>query len=117
MIEKVDVSDDGDSYFNNEVIQYSGKSSNDLTGCVRGTNSQFRGVLPKNTTASAHNSGAIIVGGYSITMIQTTQQQAGQPSTITLENSYTFNLVLNASSTETGGGIQVLAGPLDTKQG
>ena len=117
MIEKVDVSDDGDSYFNNEVIQYSGKSSNDLTGCVRGTNSQFRGVLPKNTTASAHNSGAIIVGGYSITMVQTTQQQAGQPSTITLENSYTFNLVSNASSTETGGGIQVLAGPLDTKQG
>ena len=46
-----------------------------------------------------------------------TQQQAGQPSTITLENSYTFNLVSNASSTETGGGIQVLAGPLDTKQG
>jgi len=117
MIEKVDVSDDGDSYFNNEVIQYSGKSGNDLTGCVRGTNAQFRGVLPKNTTASAHNSGAIIVGGYSITMIQTTQQQAGQPSTVTLENSYTFNLVSNASSTETGGGIQVLAGPLDTKQG
>jgi hypothetical protein len=26
-------------------------------------------------------------------------------------------LVSNASSTETGGGIQVLAGPLDTKQG
>jgi len=117
MIEKVDVSDDGDSYFNNEVIQYTGKSSNDLIGCVRGTNSQFRGVLPKNTTASAHNSGAIIVGGYSITMIQTTVPQAGEPSTITVENSYTFNLVSNASSTETGGGIQVLAGPLDTKQG
>ena len=60
---------------------------------------------------------SVAIGGYSITMIQTTQQQAGQPSTITLENSYTFNLVSNASSTETGGGIQVLAGPLDTKQG
>ena len=117
MIEKVDVSDDGDSYFNNEVIQYSGKSSNDLTGCVRGTNSQFRGVLPTNTTASAHNSGAIIVGGYSITMLQTTQQQAGQPSTITLANSYTINLVLNASSTETGRGIQILDVQLNSKQG
>jgi len=117
MIEKVEISNDGDSYFNNEVIQYTGKSSNNLTGCIRGTNAQFRGVVPKNTTASPHVVGANIVGGYSITMIESTQQQAGQPSIVTFENSYTFNLVSLAGSAETGGGIQVLAGPLDTKQG
>ena len=40
-------------------------------------------------------------------------KQAGKPTTITVENSYTFNLVNNASSTETGGGSFVSAGPIN----
>ena len=100
-------------YFENEVIQYTGNTSHTLTGCTRGTNSQFRGAVPKNTTASAHASGANVYGGYSITMVQTTIKYAGQPPTFTRENSYTFNLVNNATSTATGGGLQVLAGPLN----
>jgi|TARA_E500000331_G_scaffold345587_1_gene383346 hypothetical protein len=117
MIEKVQTSSDGSSYYENEVIRYTGKSSNDLTGCVRGTNAQFRGIVPNNTTARAHSAGAIIVGGYSITMIQTTVPQAGMPTTVTEENSYTFNLVSNAAASAIGGGFQVLAGPLNTQQG
>ena len=103
--------------YQNEVIQYTGNSANTLTGCTRGTNAQFRGYTPKNTTASSHNSGAKVYGGYSITMVQTTHNQAGQPSTVTQENSYTFDLVSNAAASAIGGGFQVLAGPLDYQQG
>jgi hypothetical protein len=117
IIEKVKTSSDGSSSYENEVIRYTGKSSNDLTGCVRGTNSQFRGYTPKNTTAGTHDSGAKVYGGYSITMVQTTHKQAGQPSTVTQENSYTFNLVSNAAASAIGGGFQVLVGPLDFQQG
>jgi hypothetical protein len=117
VIEKVDTSTDGSSYYNNEVIQYTGNAAHTLTGCTRGTNAQFRGDTPKNTTASSHNLGAKVYGGYSITMVQTTHNQAGQPSTVTQENSYTFDLVSNAAASATGGGFQVLAGPLDYQQG
>jgi|TARA_R110002020_G_scaffold306290_2_gene522268 hypothetical protein len=118
VIEKVQTSGPtGDSYYKNEVIQYTGNSANTLTGCTRGTNAQFRGYTPKNTTASSHNSGAKVYGGYSITMVQTTHNQAGQPSTVTQENSYTFDLVSNAAASAIGGGFQVLAGPLDYQQG
>jgi len=101
----------------NEVIRYTGNAGNTFTGCIRGTNSQFRGRVPVNTTAGAHDSGAKVYGGYSITMVQTTHKQAGQPSTVTQENSYTFNLVANAAASAKGGGFQVLAGPLDFQQG
>ena len=39
MIEKVDKTPDTDNYgkFLNEVIQYTGKVGNNLTGCTRGT--------------------------------------------------------------------------------
>ena len=117
IIEKVQTSSTGDSYYNNEVIQYTGNAANTLTGCTRGTNAQFRGSTPKNTTASAHDSGAKVYGGYSITMVQTTHKQAGQPSTVTQENSYTFDLASNAAASAIGGGFQVLAGPLDYQQG
>ena len=118
MIEKVQTSGPaGDSYYNNEVIQYTGNVPNAFTGCTRGTNSPFRGVTFRNTTASEHLAGAIIVGGYSITMVQTTGiPQPGMPTTRTEENSYTFQLVANAAASAVGGGIQVLAGPLNTQQ-
>ena len=99
--------------FENEVIQYTGNVAHQLTGCTRGTNAPFRGKTPNNTTATTHSLGAKVRGGYSITMIQTTMKQAGVPSTITVENSYTFNLVNNASSAETGGGSFVSAGPIN----
>ena len=117
VIEKVDTSTDGSSYYNNEVIQYTGNAAHTLTGCTRGTNAQFRGSTPKKTTASAHSSGAKVYGGYSITMVQTTHKQSGMPTTVTQENSYTFNLVSNAAASAIGGGFQVLAGPLDYQQG
>ena len=90
--------------YENEVIQYTSNT---------GTNAPFRGKTPKNTTATTHSLGAKVRGGYSITMVQTTMKQAGEPSTITVENSYTFNLVNNASSAETGGGSFVSAGPIN----
>ena len=99
--------------FENEVIQYTGNAAHQLTGCTRGTNAPFRGKTPNNTTATTHSLGAKVRGGYSITMIQTTMKQAGVPSTITVENSYTFNLINNASSAETGGGSFVSVGPIN----
>ena len=117
IIEKVKTSTDGSSYYENEVIQYTGNAANTFTGCVRGTNAQFRGAVPKNTTAGSHDSGAKVYGGYSITMVQTTHTQAGMPATVTQENSYTFDLASNAAASATGGGFQVLAGPLDYQQG
>jgi hypothetical protein len=99
--------------YDNEVIQYTGNAAHTLTGCTRGTNAPFRGATPANTTASAHSVSAKVRGGYEITMVQTTQKQAGQPSTVTLENSYTFDLVTNATSGEIGGGLNCLAGPIN----
>ena len=107
----------GDSHYKNEVIRYTGNATNTLTGLVRGTNAQFRGTVPSNTEAVSHLSGANVYGGYSITMVQTTGiPQPGMPTTRTEENSYTFNLVSNAAASAIGGGIQVLAGPLNTQQ-
>ena len=118
VIEKVQTSGaTGDSYYENEVIQYTGNAANILTGCVRGTNAQFRGTVPNNTTAATHSSGAKVYGGYSITMVETTHKQAGMPTTVTRENTYTFQLVANAAASAIGGGFQVLAGPLDFQQG
>ena len=48
-------------------------------------------------------------------MVPTVVSQAGQPSTITQNNSFTFNLTSAASSTETGGGFQCLAGPVNDR--
>ena len=50
-----------------------------------------------------------------MTMVPTVVPQAGQPSTVTQNNSFTFNLISAASSTETGGGFQCLAGPVNDR--
>jgi len=108
----------GDSHYKNEVIRYTGNTTTSLTGLVRGTNAQFRGTVPRNTQAVTHLSGANVYGGYSITMVQTTGiPQAGMPTTVTRENSYTFPLLENAAASAIGGGFQVLAGPLNFQQG
>jgi hypothetical protein len=43
MIEKVNATS---GLFVNEVIEYTGKSINQLTGCTRGTSAPFRGASP-----------------------------------------------------------------------
>jgi len=92
--------------YETETIYYNGNSGNVLSNCVRGTAAPFRGQTPKNTPAGAHSTGAQVYGAYAVTMVPTVVKQAGQPSTVTQYNSFTFNLISAASSTETGGGFQ-----------
>ena len=117
MIEKVDTTPDTDNYgkFLNEVIQYTGKTGNNLTGCTRGTAAPFKGETLENTTATTHSSGAKVFGSYLATAVGTTVQTGAQPPTETQYNSITVPLVSNASSTETGGGFQCTIGPINDK--
>ena len=107
--------------FENEVIEYTGKSSNDLTGCTRGTSAPYRGVSPVNTTASSHATGAKVFGAYKIATLSTKQElagyndSAGNPAYNTIQTGFTFELVSNASSTETGGGLQCTIGPVNDR--
>ena len=101
----------------NETIQYSGKSSNDLTGCTRGTAAPYRGETPINTTAYAHTTGAEVFGSHKIvSRVSTTIAQAGEPSTVTQYNSFTLTLPSAASTTETGGGINCVVGPVNQRR-
>jgi len=117
MIEKIDTTPDTTNYgkYLNEVIQYTGKSGNDLTGCTRGTSAPFKGITLANTTATTHSSGAKVFGSYLATAIGTTVQTGAQPATETQYNSITVPLVSNASSTETGGGFQCTIGPVNDR--
>jgi len=117
MIEKIDTTPDTTNYgkFLNEVIQYTGKAGNNLTGCTRGTSAPFKGVTPSSTTATTHSSGAKVFGSYLATAIGTTVQTGAQPATETQYNSITVPLVSNASSTETGGGFQCTIGPVNDR--
>ena len=117
MIEKIDTTPDTDNYgkYFNEVIQYTGKAGNNLTGCTRGTSAPFKGVTPSNTTATTHSSGAKVYGCYLATAIGTTVQTGAQPATETQYNSITVPLVSNASSAETGGGFQCTIGPVNDR--
>ncbi len=99
--------------FENETIFYNGNAGNVLSNCVRGTAAPFRGQTPKNTPVSEHAIGAKVCGAYPITMVPTVVPQAGQPSTRTEFNSFTFNLTSAASISATGGGFQCLAGPVN----
>ena len=107
--------------FENEVIEYTGKSSNDLTGCTRGTSAPYRGVSPVNTTASEHATGAKVFGAYKIATLNETSSPAGyndstgNPATTTTQTGFTFELGSNASSTETGGGVQWTIGPINDR--
>jgi len=107
-------------FFENEVMEYTAYNSGTkvLSGLVRRTNAPFRGVSPVNTTASSHDAGAKIFGARLVhSLNETTQSQAGQPSTITIANSY--NLKENDEGTlfldvyGPGGGLNCLAGPVN----
>ena len=117
MIEKIDTTPNTTNFgkYLNEVIQYTGKAGNNLTGCTRGTAAPFKGVTLSNTTATTHSSGAKVFGSYLATAIGTTIQTGAQPATKIQYNSITVPLVSNASSTETGGGFQCTIGPVNDK--
>ena len=101
--------------FQNEVIQYTSKSGNVLSGLIRASKAPFRGVTLNSTIAGAHSSGAVVFGSYPITMIETTVKQAGQPPQVTVKNSYSFTVNSAATSTETGGGFQSIVSPLNDR--
>ena len=101
--------------YTSETIQYTGKSSNDLTGCTRGTSAPSYGTTPESTTAVAHTSGAKVYGSYIITKVTETINYPGQPSTETVSNKFTITLASNASSTAIGGGYFVFGGPVNDR--
>ena len=97
-----------------ETIQYTGRSTNTLTGCTRGTAAPSYGATPVSTTAAAHTSGAKIYGSYSITKIDETRvDDAG--TTVTFSNKFSFTLVNAATSIATGGGFFVFGGPVNDR--
>ena len=98
----------------NETIEYTGKSTNDLTGCTRGTAAPSYGATPISTTATSHSSGAKIYGSYSITIVETSFTNDAN-STETYSNSFTCTLVNAATSTATGGGFFVFGGPVNDR--
>jgi hypothetical protein len=107
--------------FENEVIEYTGRSSNNLTGCTRGTSAPYRGVSPENTTASSHATGAKVFGAYKISFLEETVGLAGyndsngNPAHVTTQVGFGFELTSNASSTATGGGFQCTIGPVNDR--
>jgi len=110
VIEKVN--DDGAIV--NETIEYTGKSTNDLTGCTRGTAAPSYGTTPISTTAGSHSSGAKIYGSYIITIVETSFTNDAN-SVETYSNSFTCTLVNAATGTATGGGFFVFGGPVNDR--
>jgi len=98
-----------------ETIQYTGRSTNTLTGCTRGTAAPSYGETPVSTTAVAHTSGAKIYGSYIITKIDSTIPYTGQPSTLPVSDSFSFTLANAATSVATGGGFFVFGGPVNDR--
>jgi len=113
MIEKVDSTS---GLFVNEVIQYTGKSTNQLTGCTRGTSAPFRGLSPAKTTATSHADDAKVFGAFKVASLNTTSvPYTGQPATLTQFDGINVTLVNAATSTETGGGFQCTIGPINDR--
>jgi hypothetical protein len=95
-----------------EVIKYTGKSTNTLTGLTRGSSAPTYGLTPQASTATAHSDLDKVFGSYSITPINITVNYPGQPSTKTISNQYTFVLASAATSATSGGGFPSFAGPV-----
>ena len=95
-----------------EVIKYTGKSTNTLTGLTRGSSAPTYGLTPQASTATAHSDLDKVFGSYSITPINITVNYPGQPSTKTESNQYTFVLASAATSATTAGGFPSFAGPV-----
>ena len=99
--------------YQNEVIQYTGRSSNNLTGCTRGTSSIYRGYTPPATIASAHNSGATVYGSFKVASLVGTSYVNDANTTVTDYNSFTLTLPSAATGTATGGGFNCVISPLN----
>ena len=97
-----------------ETIEYTGKSSNDLTGCTRGTAAPSYGATPVSTEAGSHSSGAKVYGSYIITIVESSF--TNDANTVeTYSNSFTCTLVNAATGTATGGGFFVFGGPVNDR--
>ena len=101
--------------YQNEVIENTGKSTHDLTGCTRGSSAPYKGLTPPSTTAGSHSSGAKVFGSYLATAVGTSYTPVSPPGTETQYNSLTVPLVSNATSTDTGGGFQCTIGPVNDR--
>ena len=99
--------------YENEVIEYTGRSSNDLTGCTRGTSSIYRGYTPPSTTAGSHNSGATVYGSFKVASLIGTSYVNDANTTVTDYNSFTLTLPSAATGTATGGGFNCVISPLN----
>jgi len=101
--------------YQNEVIEYTGKSLNTLTGCTRGTSAPYRGVSPESTVAGSHSNGAKVFGCYKVVSLnETSVPSTGQPSTTTQFDGINVTTI-TALSTETGGGFQCTIGPINDR--
>ena len=102
--------------YQNEVIQYTGRSTHQLTGCTRGTSAPYRGASPESTVAGSHSNLAKVFGCYKVVSLnETSVPSTGQPSTTTQFDGINVTLVNAATSTETGGGFQCTIGPLNDR--
>jgi hypothetical protein len=99
--------------FQNEIIEYTGRSSNDLTGCTRGTSAKYRGYTPPATTAGSHNSGAKVFGSFKVASLVETSYVNDANTTVIEKNSFTVTLPSAATSTATGGGFNCVISPLN----
>ena len=118
MIEKVLTSSDTSDpvkvgTYQNEVIQYTGRSTHNLTGCTRATSSPYRGYTPPATTASAHDSGAKVYGAFTVASLIETSYVNDAGTTVKEYNSFTATLPSAASGTATGGGFNCVISPLN----
>jgi hypothetical protein len=112
VIEKVN----NDGIYVDETIKYTGRTTNTLTGCIRGTSAPYRGVTFENTTAGTHTSGAKIFGSYKVASLNTTQVEGtGQPKFSTRFDGLNVTLVSAATSSKTGGGFQCTIGPVNDR--
>ena len=99
--------------FENEVIEYTGRSSNDLTGCVRGKSAPYRGITPPASTAGSHDSGATVFGSFKVASLIGTSYVNDANTTVTDYNSFTLTLPSAATGTATGGGFNCVISPLN----
>ena len=99
--------------YENEVIEYTGRSSNNLTGCVRGKSAPYRGITPPSSTASSHDSGATVFGSFKVASLIGTSYVNDANTTVTYYNSFTLTLPSAASGSATGGGFNCVISPLN----
>ena len=117
MIESVNTDSTSSSYgsFQNEVIQYTGISGSNLTGCTRATSVPYRGKTLTKTTAYAHPTASKVFGSYKVASLIQTSYVNDANTTVYEYNSFTITLPSAATGSETGGGFNCFVGPLNER--